>query len=646
MTFLQPAFLWGLVALAVPIIVHFFYLRRSRRYVFTQTRLLEKLIQASRPYLRLHHLILLFLRLLIVVVIVFVFAKPLVSSALSVQSGKVSALIVVDVSPSMRDRLRGGLTFLKGVLGGERELEEVKLLSTDRLYGEGRFRSVREGLEALEEVQPADMGYPLSRILQNLDVHFAGAQGMRRRVYILSDFQTSSVGALTALPKEVEYVLLPMPLDLSGNAYIDSVAVQYVGGQRVLSWRLRGDEGKSYTIQASGGAKVIAGPGWREMPWATSQGHLTLEIAGDQTSFDNRFVVGLLEGGERARGLSVVSTGGVPAAFTRAARLLNLELKLGWSDSVQVGVWIDQLLPEGRWESWVEKGGVLIVFPSAGLHLARWNQSFLSRRLELKGSKPLERPTEGLRPLRHELWEGVFRERPAEGLVPTFFRARQLYQFQGAEAYPILATDGGEVLLWEVPWGEGRIYLFTFPWEEANFGEQSLFPVFLERLYALRGGRKSEVGVAFLGHAQNLTLPAPEGPVRLKQENGGIELIPPQRRIGPEVELHIGEYPMPAGLYAVYAAGKRIGYLGVNISPAESASPPLDLKAWEVAGLKTRIIAPESTAQSENRSWTLRWRKWYGWVLLSVGLLLLESWWAKRLLKVPLQVSTPLSRAS
>jgi hypothetical protein len=170
--------------------------------------------------------------------------------------------------------------------------------------------------------------------------------------------------------------------------------------------------------------------------------------------------------------------------------------------------------------------------------------------------------------------------------------------------------------------------------------------VFLERLYALRGGRKSEVGVAFLGHAQNLTLPAPEGPVRLKQENGGIELIPPQRRIGPEVELHIGEYPMPAGLYAVYAAGKRIGYLGVNISPAESASPPLDLKAWEVAGLKTRIIAPESTAQSENRSWTLRWRKWYGWVLLSVGLLLLESWWAKRLLKVPLQVSTPLSRAS
>jgi len=59
MTFLQPALLWGLIALAVPIIVHFFYLRRSRKYVFTQTRLLEKLLQASRPYLRINHLILL-----------------------------------------------------------------------------------------------------------------------------------------------------------------------------------------------------------------------------------------------------------------------------------------------------------------------------------------------------------------------------------------------------------------------------------------------------------------------------------------------------------------------------------------------------------------------------------------------------------
>ncbi len=643
MTFLQPALLWGLLALAVPLIVHFFYLRRSRKYVFTQTRLLEKLLQASRPYLRLNHLILLLLRLLIVVVVVFLFAKPVWSTMPLAKSAKVSALLIVDVSPSMRERLAGGLAFLKQILSQEKDVEEVRVLSTDRLYAEGRFRSVREGLEALNAIQPADMGYPLSRILQNVEVHFAGAQGERRRVYILSDFQAASVGDINTLPREIEYVLLPMPLDLSGNAYIDSVRVRYAGGQRILSWRLQGENGRSYTLRMGEGRTLTAGPGWREGPWPTSQGALTLEIKGDAISFDNRFAVGLLGGGEQEREMSLVSAAGVPGAFSRLSRLLGVPLKTGWNDSVAVAVWVDELPTDGRWETWVEKGGLLVVFPPRGLTTARWSQSFLSRRLELTGPTPLQKPTEGLRPLRHELWEGVFQERPTEGVVPAFFQARQLYQFRGAAAYPLLATDGGEVLLWEVPWGDGRVYLFTFPWVEANFGEQSLFPVFFERAYALRDGQRSEVGAVFLGRVQSVSLPGTEGPVRLKALQGGIEIVPPQRRTGPYVEIQIGDYPMVAGLYAVLADKAPLGYLGVNISPEESASPPMDLSSWEAAGLSTRITAPEGLS-SQKKGWALRWRGWQVWALLAVALLLLEAWWAKRLLRVPLPAHSAPTR--
>lgn len=637
MTFLQPAFLWGLLALAVPIIVHFFYLRRNKKYVFTQTRLLEKLLQASRPYLRLNHLILLLLRLAIVVVVVFLFAKPGWSTMPLARGRKVSALLVVDVSPSMRERLAGGLVFLKQILSREKDVNEVKVLSTDRLYAEGRFRSVREGLEALNAVQPADMGYSLSRILQNVEVHFAGAQGEKRRVYILSDFQAASVGDINALPKEIEYVLLPMPLDLSGNARIDSVRVRYAGGQRILSWRLQGENGRSYTLHMGEGRTLTAGPGWREGPWPASQGGLTLEIKGDGITFDNRFAVGLLGGGEQRRGMSLVSAAGVPGAFSRLSHLLGVPLKTGWNDSVAVAVWVDALPTDGRWEAWVEKGGLLVVFPPRGLSTARWSQSFLSRRLELISPAALQQPIEGLRPLRHELWEGVFQERPTEGVVPTFFRTKQLYQFRGAGAYPLLSTDGGEVLLWEVPWGEGRIYLFPFPWAEANFGEQSLFPVFFERVYTRRSGQRNEVGAVFLGRAQGVSLPGAEGPVRLKALIDGMEVVPPQRRTGPYVEIQIGDYPMAAGLYAVFADKVPLGYLGVNISPEESTSPPMDLSSWEAAGLPTRIVAPESLS-SEKKGWALRWRGWQIWALLAVALLLLEAWWAKRLLRVPLPV--------
>ncbi len=640
MTFLQPAFLWGLIALAVPIIVHFFYLRRSKRYVFTQTRLLEKLVQASRPYLRLNHLILLLMRLLIVVVLVFLFAKPLWDSPGAGRSGKISALILVDVSPSMREKLPGGIAFLKGILSKEKGLEEAKVLATDRLYAEGRFRSVRECLEVLSEIRPADMGYPLSQILQNGEMHFSGAQGERRRVYILSDFQASSVGDVAALPREIEYVLIPMPLNLSDNAYVDSVGVRLVGGQRLLVWHLRGDSGKSYTIRREN-VPIVASPGWREVSWPVSQSYVKLEVAGDKVSFDNRFVVGAWEEGERSMQMSLIGGGGIPAAFERLGRLLGVSLQQGWKDSAQVGVWVDRLSEDGRWMAWVEKGRVLVVFPPAGLTLSAWNQSFLGKRVELMGTAERSQSAEGLRPLRHELWEGVFQERPAGGLVPALFRTKRLYQFRAADAYPLLSTDGGEALLWEIPWGEGRVYLFTFPWGEANFGEQSLFPVFFERLYALQGQRKAEVGAFFLGKPHTFVLTGEEGPVRLRQMEGDLELIPPQRQIGSDIELQVGGYPMPAGLYEVYAGARRVGYLGANISPEESSAGALDLKDWEAMGLDVRVIVPEGAATLRNDGWALRWRWWQLWGGLAVVLLLLEAWWAKRLLRAPRQVRTP-----
>ena len=163
------------------------------------------------------------------------------------------------------------------------------------------------------------------------------------------------------------------------------------------------------------------------------------------------------------------------------------------------------------------------------------------------------------------------------------------------------------------------------------------FPVFFERVHALRSGQRSEIGAVFLGRTQNVSLPGAESPIRLKALQGGMEIVPPQRRAGPHVEIQIGDYPLSAGLYAVLADKVSLGYLGVNISPEESASPPMALSSWEAAGLRTRIIAAEGSA-SEKKGWALRWRGWQLWALLAVALLILEAWWAKRLLRVPLPV--------
>ncbi len=636
MSFLQPLLLWGLVALAVPIIVHFFYLRRSRRYLFTQTRLLERLVQASRPYLRLHHLILLALRLLIVVVVVFLFARPVWGGPSPVQTDKVSALVVVDVSPSMRDNLNGGLVFLKDVLRKASDIDECKVLSTENLYSEGDFRSVRVCLEALDQIRPADLGYPLSKVLRGLESHFAGAQRPRKRVYILSDFQASSVGDVGAVPhlEGVEYVLVPMPLDLSSNAYVDSVEVSVAGGERVLRWRLRGTEGRSYTVVPSGAPAAVVGPGWHETPWSRSQAHLKLQIQGDANDFDNTIVVGRF--GEAFKSQQVYLSGSASAALERLRRLIGMPLVSQWHDSLRVAISLETLPYEGTWRTWLENGGVLVAFLPAELGLTSWKRHFLSGKVDLLGTfSPIE-SIRGLRPFEHELWEGVFQRKPSEGVLPGFLKISRLYQVYARDGYPLLATDAGQVLLWEIPWGRGRVYLFTFPWMTSNFSDHSLFPVFFERVYTLNMGAQRQLHSFFLGRLTTLSVAATNQSIRLRHVESGMEIVPPQRSIGGDVQMELGTYPMKAGLYEVSAGSQRVGTLGANIAPEESDSPVMPLSRWEEAGLQTQVMAPDGAHQSQIGV-LFRWRSWYVWVLLALALLLLEAWWAKRLLRVPMR---------
>lgn len=233
MSFLHPELLWGLLALAVPIIVHFFYLRRSRRYEFSQALLVERLRRASKPYLRLRHLLLLLLRLAIVSVIVLLFARPYWGAAAASQAEGASVLVVVDVSPSMRPAFESALTFLKEVIARDPASYEYRLLSTESYLPKGGFASGKVVIERLNQLQPADMGFPLAALLEKAELFFQGASHARRKVYLLSDFQRSSVGQLQRIPTTglEQIVLLPVPGFSPSNAYFDSVEVTNMGGK-------------------------------------------------------------------------------------------------------------------------------------------------------------------------------------------------------------------------------------------------------------------------------------------------------------------------------------------------------------------------------------------------------------------------------
>ena len=646
MSFLHPELLWGLLALAIPVIVHFFYLRRSRRYEFSQALLVERLQRASRPYLRLRHLILLLLRLAVVTAIVLLFARPYWGAAAESRSEGASVLVVVDVSPSMRPAFESALTFLKEVIARDPASYEYRLLSTESYLPKGGFASGRVLIERLSQLEPMDMGLPLDALLEKADMFFVGASYTRRKVYLLSDFQRSSVGQLARIPAAAlgQVVLLPVPGFSPANAYIDSLSLEGVGGGYRLRYRLASREARTYTV-IIGGQKRSLPPGWyeEELPITAQVSSLQLSVEGDGVEFDNTVYVGLnLPQGEKATVVWMGPREG-QAAFAKLHRVLGIAAKPaegpGIWQSASVGVGVIGQLSEGAL-TWAAQGGRLVLFPPEGLTETAWPRFPLSERITYEGTVPLASALVSLRPVLDPFWEGIF---IYPGRTPAFLaeplRLRTVYRFQPQAAKPLLQDDQGHTLLWEVPWGRGQLYVFTFPWSVA-LAEHSLFLPLFARFY--QGMRVPTVlWVARLGQRQDFFLPAEaaESPPTLREQRSGAAYIPSFERRGGELAFSVGEHPIPAGLYEVRLAEKPVRYLGVNIATQESQAEFLDAAAWEAEGFSVEVRTWEGGSVRAYAK-TGGWRSWWGWLLLALALLAAETYWGRKLLK-PATVPVP-----
>jgi len=103
MTFVNPSALWGLLALAVPVLVHLFHFRRYTTVYFSDVRLLSQMEEQRSTRSNLKRWLLLFTRLLIIFFMVMAFAQPILESDSSMIKSDVEGreLIIVDNSVSM-----------------------------------------------------------------------------------------------------------------------------------------------------------------------------------------------------------------------------------------------------------------------------------------------------------------------------------------------------------------------------------------------------------------------------------------------------------------------------------------------------------------------------------------------------------------
>ena len=234
MQFLFPTFLFALLAVAIPILIHLYSFRRYKTVYFSNVGFLKEIKKESRKKTRPKHILILIARILTIIFLVFAFARPYVPYPGSEQgSGRETVAVHIDNSFSMNALSKKGKLL---------EQARNKAVEIARSYPAGtKFKLYTNDLEPkhqhsfnreqfIKEVSglkesPATI--PLSIIYNRFEIYNQDSENNSpKTIYFISDFQRSITDIDNFNERRVSCYFLPVTPSRAPNLYIDSCWVE------------------------------------------------------------------------------------------------------------------------------------------------------------------------------------------------------------------------------------------------------------------------------------------------------------------------------------------------------------------------------------------------------------------------------------
>ncbi len=253
MQFLYPSFLWALMALAIPIIIHLFYFRRFKRVLFTNVKYLKEIKEETSNRNRLKNLLVLLSRCLAVAGLVFAFAQPYLPTGDRIKSGINHISVFVDNSFSMTAARQDIplLDFAKDkarlIINSYSEEDKFQVLSHDFEGKHQRFVSKEDALAFVDEIQITPTVQMVDKIVKRQHQLMETVSG-NKISYIISDFQKSISDFSTITDTTMEVNLLPLQSVNQKNISVDSVwfdgPIPFFNQNNKLVVRVRNNSGE------------------------------------------------------------------------------------------------------------------------------------------------------------------------------------------------------------------------------------------------------------------------------------------------------------------------------------------------------------------------------------------------------------------
>lgn len=228
MQFLYPTFLWALLAIAIPIIIHLFYFRRFKKVYFTNVKYLEEIKEETSSRNKLKNLLILLSRILAVAALVFAFAQPFIPTGDSIKTGNNAVSIFIDNSFSM-NAVQDEIPLIdiakekaRQIINAYSEEDEFQILTHSFEGRHQRLVSKEDALALIDEINITPSVRELSKVV-NRQKQAINSQEENEILYLISDFQKSINDLEVSQDTTVEINLLPLQSIQEKNVSLDSV---------------------------------------------------------------------------------------------------------------------------------------------------------------------------------------------------------------------------------------------------------------------------------------------------------------------------------------------------------------------------------------------------------------------------------------
>lgn len=620
MNFLYPSFLFGLLAVTVPIAIHLFNFRRTRRVFFTNVALLRTVQTETKSFRRLKHWLILAARCLFLIFLVLAFAQPFIPSKnkLGLTRQGVTS-IYLDNSFSMQNELntKRYLDIATGKLDELltlfRNATSLQLLTNDFSAAEqqtGSSESIRDRVTSVRFAHTPRTLEAVYKRQRNL-LSSLNQQG-RNQLFWISDFQKSTVGDLSRLTIDTTDRLFVVPLDAQStkNVYVDSVwlSTPFIREMQNNSLNVKLNNGGRENVknlavrlylddtQTSTASATIAPDGSATVSLnfnVTKKGYHRGRIVFEDfpITFDNQYFF-VLEASPSVRVLHLFeqrSSDYIDAVYSNDSLFVRKSFNAQNFDVGQLKG-TDLVVLEGvsqingtlrtELERFVRQGGSLTVIPPSNPDMTTY-APFLSAlgvstiQSQASGTTPSPLPVadpDRRNPFFSDVFQASYQSEPLN--MPS---AAPVWRWNAGQR--LLGLRDGSPLLTQSKAGQGTIYLLANPLSNAygNLAEHALFVPVMYKMAAL-SVRAQRTAYSFDDALITIPVANPSERSVYKLKHDKLDIIPVQRIVGNQLllempksnELSAGQ-EVEAGYYELQLDGKTERLLAFNHGNEESA---------------------------------------------------------------------------